>query len=78
MEAWVECCATDIEMLLPRNLIEGGSYKGHEGIRRALADAFETLGSTFASTCTASEQPTIESSSLGRATNVGSRRGPYG
>ena len=29
-------------MLWPRNVLEGGSYRGHDGLRRALADAFET------------------------------------
>jgi ketosteroid isomerase-like protein len=30
------------EIVLPRNLLEGGSYRGIEGARRALADALET------------------------------------
>jgi hypothetical protein len=30
------------EILLPRNLLEGGSYVGPDGARRALADALET------------------------------------
>ena len=34
------------EILLPRNLIEGGSYAGPEGARRALADALETWEET--------------------------------
>jgi ketosteroid isomerase-like protein len=41
-EACAECIAANGELMLPRNLIEGGSYKGPEGIRRAIADAFET------------------------------------
>jgi ketosteroid isomerase-like protein len=41
-EAWVECFHPDVELLLPRNVMEGGSYRGHAGVRRALADAFET------------------------------------
>jgi ketosteroid isomerase-like protein len=41
-EALVECAAPDIEFLLPRNLLEGGSYKGYEGLRHAIADSFET------------------------------------
>ncbi|HWH44480.1 MAG TPA: nuclear transport factor 2 family protein [Thermoleophilaceae bacterium] len=32
----------DAEILLPRNLLEGGSYRGPEGVVRALADATET------------------------------------
>jgi ketosteroid isomerase-like protein len=34
------------EILLPRNLIEGGSYIGPEGVRRALADALQTWEET--------------------------------
>jgi ketosteroid isomerase-like protein len=34
------------EILLPRNLLEGGSYTGPEGARRALADALETWEET--------------------------------
>jgi ketosteroid isomerase-like protein len=41
-DALIECTDADGELLLPRNLIEGGSYKGHEGVRQALADAFDT------------------------------------
>ena len=41
-EVWVNCFHPDAEMLLPRNVLEGGSYRGHEGVRRALAEAFET------------------------------------
>ena len=32
----------DCEVLLPRNLLEGGSYRGPEGVRRAFADLAET------------------------------------
>ena len=28
-------------LLLPRNALEGGTYAGHDGVRRAIADAFE-------------------------------------
>ena len=41
-EALIECTDADGELLLPRNLIEGGSYKGHAGMRQALTDAFDT------------------------------------
>jgi ketosteroid isomerase-like protein len=41
-EAWVECFHPNAEVLLPRNVLEGGSYRGREGVSRALADAFET------------------------------------
>ena len=75
VEAWVECCATDIEMLLPRNLIEGGSYKGHEGIRRALADAFETWEDIRFDLhgIRATDDRVVL---LGRATNVGRGEAP--
>ena len=39
-EGFVECFDPNCEFLLPRNLLEGGSYKGDEGIRRALADVY--------------------------------------
>jgi ketosteroid isomerase-like protein len=32
----------DCEVLLPRNVLEGGSYRGPEGARRAFADLAET------------------------------------
>jgi ketosteroid isomerase-like protein len=41
-EAWVNCFHPNAEFLLPRNVLEGGSYRGHEGVRRALADSYET------------------------------------
>jgi uncharacterized protein (TIGR02246 family) len=41
-EGWVNCFHPNAEFLLPRNVLEGGSYRGHEGVRRALVDAFET------------------------------------
>jgi ketosteroid isomerase-like protein len=42
VEAWVNCFHPDVELLWPRNLLEGGSYRGHEGVRRAIADSFDT------------------------------------
>ena len=41
-EAFVSCFHQDVELLLPRNVLEGGSYRGHEGVARAFADAFRT------------------------------------
>ena len=35
-------CDREIEFLLPRNLLEGGSYKGHEGVSQAMADGYES------------------------------------
>src|SRR5262249_43934469 len=40
--AWVKCVHQNVELLLPRNVLEGGSYRGHEGVIRALADSYET------------------------------------
>jgi len=37
---------TEAEILLHRNLLEGGSYTGPEGARRALADALQTWEET--------------------------------
>jgi ketosteroid isomerase-like protein len=42
IEAWVDCFHPSAEMLLPRNVLEGGSYRGPEGLRQAFADAWET------------------------------------
>ena len=42
VESFVDCFHAAAELLLPRNLLEGGSYRGHTGIRQAFADAFET------------------------------------
>ena len=41
-EAFAECFAEDAELMLPRNALEGGSYKGRDGAARAIADAFDT------------------------------------
>ena len=42
--AFADCFDPEAELRLPRNLLEGGSYYGHAGIRRAVADAYETWG----------------------------------
>ena len=42
VDAFVDCFHSEAELLLPRNLLEGGSYRGHTGVRQAFADAFET------------------------------------
>jgi ketosteroid isomerase-like protein len=75
VEAWVACCAPDVEVLLPRNLIEGGSYKGHEGVRRAFADAYETwedLGFDLEGVREIGDRVVV----LGRSTNVGRGEAP--
>jgi ketosteroid isomerase-like protein len=40
--AFAACFDPDAEFLLPRNLLEGGSYRGRAEIERAVADAYET------------------------------------
>jgi ketosteroid isomerase-like protein len=45
-DALAENAHRQAEILLPRNLLEGGSYTGPEGARRALADALETWEET--------------------------------
>ena len=42
VEAMVALSTEDIDFTLPRNNLEGGSYVGHDGVRRAIADARET------------------------------------
>ena len=39
-EGFVQCFHPDCEFLLPRNLLEGGSYEGGEGVRTAFADIY--------------------------------------
>jgi ketosteroid isomerase-like protein len=41
-EGFVECFDPNCEFLLPRKLLEGGSYRGSEGVRRAFADVYAT------------------------------------
>jgi ketosteroid isomerase-like protein len=45
-DALAEGAHPQAEILLPRNLLEGGSYTGPEGARRALADALKTWEET--------------------------------
>ncbi len=42
VEGAVACFDEGAELLLARNLLEGGSYRGYEGVRQAIADSFET------------------------------------
>ena len=46
-DALAERTHPQAEILLPRNLLEGGSYTGPAGVRRALADALETWEETI-------------------------------
>jgi ketosteroid isomerase-like protein len=41
-DAFTALFTEDAEFYLPRNLLEGGGYAGHDGIRRAMADARDT------------------------------------
>ena len=41
-EGFADCFDPNCEFLLPRNLLEGGSYRGGEGVRRAFADVHTT------------------------------------
>jgi ketosteroid isomerase-like protein len=38
-DGFAALCTEDVELYLPRNLLEGGGYRGADGIRRAMADA---------------------------------------
>jgi len=74
-KAWVNCFHPDVELLLPRNVLEGGSYRGHEGVKRALADAFETweiFGFDIQDIRTVDDRVIA----LGRATTVGKGDAP--
>jgi ketosteroid isomerase-like protein len=75
VEGWVRCCHPDIELLLPRNLLEGGSYRGIDGARRAFADAYdmwEELHFDLQDTRTVDDYVVT----LGRSTNVGKGDAP--
>jgi ketosteroid isomerase-like protein len=75
LEAWVQSFDDSAELLLPRNLLEGGSYRQHEGIRRAFADAYEMWDAfrfDVESVRTSDDQVLL----LGRATNVGKGDAP--
>jgi ketosteroid isomerase-like protein len=74
-EDFVECFHPAVEFMLPRNLLEGGSYRGLDGVRRAWADLFEAWDDYRY------EQADVRGFddrvvSLGRATNVGKGGGP--
>jgi ketosteroid isomerase-like protein len=42
VDGLVECFHPEAELLLPRNVLEGGSYRGLAGVRQAFADACAT------------------------------------
>ena len=75
VEAWVECHDESAEFLWPRNVLEGGSYRGHVGLRRAFADAFETwedIRFDLEATRDVDDLVVV----LGRTTNVGKGEAP--
>jgi ketosteroid isomerase-like protein len=41
LAGWLDCFDPSVEFFLPRNVIEGGSYRGLDGVRRAWADLLE-------------------------------------
>jgi ketosteroid isomerase-like protein len=73
--AFVRYFHPDAEMLLPRNVLEGGSYRGHDGVRQAIADALETWE---AFRIEISEIRTVgdQAVALGRTVNVGKGDAP--
>jgi ketosteroid isomerase-like protein len=75
LDGWLDCFHPSVEFFLPRNVIEGGSYRGLDGVRRAWADLFEAWDDYRY------EQADVRGLddrvvSLGRATNVGKGDGP--
>jgi len=75
LDGWLDCFHPSVEFFLPRNVIEGGSYRGLDGVRRAWADLFEAWDDYRY------EQADVRGLddrvvSLGRATNVGKGGGP--
>ena len=74
-EGWVDCFHPDIALMLPRNVIEGGSYRGIEGAERAFADAYDTWE---AFRIDVDDFRTIDDYAvgLGRATNVSKGEAP--
>ena len=75
LEGWVGCFDGNAELLLPRNVLEGGSYQGHEGIRQAFADVYETWEAFDFDVESVQERGDLVLL-LGRATNVGKGDAP--
>ncbi len=74
-EGFVECFHPNCEFLLPRNLLEGGSYKGCEGVRRAFVDIYtswEEVRFEIEDILTAGSHLVV----LSRTTNVGRGEAP--
>jgi uncharacterized protein (TIGR02246 family) len=74
-DGFADCFASNAELLLPRNRLEGGSYKGRDGIKRAVADAFEMWTDVLVdvqSTRAVGDQVVV----LSRVTNIGGEHAP--
>jgi ketosteroid isomerase-like protein len=41
-DSMVALSAPDVKLYLPRNELEGGGYRGHDGVRQAIADLRES------------------------------------
>lgn len=84
LEAWNErdgatlaaVMHADGEFLLPRNLLEGGSYRGPEGVVRALADAAETWAEVYVDVREIREAAGGELVALTRTVNTARNGGP--
>jgi ketosteroid isomerase-like protein len=75
LDGFLELQHPEIEMTLPRNLLEGGSYRGREGARRAFEDAVESweVNRVAADRIEAVDDLVV---ALGRAFNIARRGGP--
>jgi ketosteroid isomerase-like protein len=75
LEAFLELQDPALEMTLPRNLLEGGSYRGIEGARRAFEDAVESweINQVSVEDMRAVDDQVVM---LGRALKVARRGGP--
>jgi ketosteroid isomerase-like protein len=76
LEAFLELQDPELEMTLPRNLLEGGSYRRHEGARQAFEDAVESWA---VNRVTVEDMRAVDDRvvMLGRAFNVARRGGPH-
>jgi ketosteroid isomerase-like protein len=75
VDAWVGCFDPGAELFLPRNVLEGGSYRGLDEIGQALEDAFD-MWEEFRfdlQHMLASDDYVV---ALGRSTNVGKGAAP--
>jgi ketosteroid isomerase-like protein len=73
--AFMRLAHTDGEFLLPRNILDGGSYRGPDGLRRAYADlteSWDTADIHISEIRDAGECVVV----LGRNVNVGKHGGP--